>query len=267
MAQTILEELSASAAPGIVQGVVFDPVFSELEKAALRELGWLVVEKNEEGKRGIATPIPFSAAGNAAEPNPHSTGHGGQPNQPRNCLAAGSVFFMPHCPFQLYSNVLWRNWGPSLRDLVIVGNSFTAYDQRIISRTARNNPSNCVLRLAGLTSEYPFAFQPPDLELLSYEGTSEEVLGDSGLMWWPTSSRARSGEEPAVPAGGLLPPGQKDVQAPDGTGGAKRLKKKQRKIKAKILECRFRSEWGSLEALDESNRPPEEWDVGHESTS
>lgn len=33
-----------------------------------------------------------------------------------------SLFFMPHCPYRLYSNVLWANWGSMLQNIAILGN-------------------------------------------------------------------------------------------------------------------------------------------------
>lgn len=33
-----------------------------------------------------------------------------------------TLFFMPHCPYRLYSNVLWANWGQGLANVTILGN-------------------------------------------------------------------------------------------------------------------------------------------------
>ncbi|XP_031553886.1 SRR1-like protein [Actinia tenebrosa] len=41
---------------------------------------------------------------------------------------------MPHCSKLLYNNVLWANWGPALKHVVIVGNGFSSYQQRLPSR-------------------------------------------------------------------------------------------------------------------------------------
>jgi hypothetical protein len=44
-----------------------------------------------------------------------------------------TLFFMPHCGRQLYSNVLWANWSPyQLEKILILGNSFALYEQNMI---------------------------------------------------------------------------------------------------------------------------------------
>ena len=32
------------------------------------------------------------------------------------------LFFMPHCPYQLYNEIIWRNWGLNLKNIIIIGN-------------------------------------------------------------------------------------------------------------------------------------------------
>ena len=71
---------------------VYDPVLGEAELALLRARGCGAPERNEEGRRSVAT-------------------------QERGL----TLFFMPHCGRQLYANVLEANWGPEpLSRLVVV---------------------------------------------------------------------------------------------------------------------------------------------------
>lgn len=40
-----------------------------------------------------------------------------------------TLFYMPHCPMRLYSNVLWANW-ENLENIIIFGNSFVSYQEK-----------------------------------------------------------------------------------------------------------------------------------------
>ena len=43
----------------------------------------------------------------------------------RHGAPKATIFFMPHCPWRLSSNLLWANWDPDLlAGLIIVGNKF-----------------------------------------------------------------------------------------------------------------------------------------------
>ena len=105
---------------GLVRMIFFEPLMTELERTILEdELCVDIIETNERGKR-------------------QANGNGNR-----------TLFYMPHCPMRLYSNVLWANWGDSLRDgrVVIYGNNFHGYDDRILSREERTDPTNAVLKI------------------------------------------------------------------------------------------------------------------------
>jgi hypothetical protein len=38
-----------------------------------------------------------------------------------------TLFFMPHCPYRLYSNILWANWGEQLGNITILGNRYAGF--------------------------------------------------------------------------------------------------------------------------------------------
>ncbi|XP_069475476.1 SRR1-like protein isoform X2 [Ambystoma mexicanum] len=81
---------------------VFDPLFSGPEIEVLKTLGLSVILENEEGKRSIVSP---------------------------------TVFYMIHCGKALYNNLLWKNWSVDiLSKVVIIGNSFQGFEQRLPSR-------------------------------------------------------------------------------------------------------------------------------------
>lgn len=70
---------------------LYDPVLSPEEKEIIELLDCLAIETNEEGKRKVDRD---------------------------------TLFFVPHCPKQLVNNLLWKNWGKSLSQCIIIGNSF-----------------------------------------------------------------------------------------------------------------------------------------------
>ena len=63
------------------------------------------------------------------------------------------MFFMPHCPMRLYSNLLWANWGAPLANVFLVGNSLSGYGQRVMTPERRADATNCVLQLLALEND------------------------------------------------------------------------------------------------------------------
>ncbi|XP_033627439.1 uncharacterized protein LOC117290253 [Asterias rubens] len=85
---------------------VYDPRFTEEEKQILLNLGFNVIQQNEECKR--------AASGT-------------------------TLFYMPHCGKPLYNNLLWANWSTQrLSSIVIIGNSFQNIQERIPSRLLKD---------------------------------------------------------------------------------------------------------------------------------
>lgn len=85
--------------PSVPSLEVFDPVLSATECAVLAALGGTVIPVDERGRRETSAP---------------------------------TLFYMPHCEASLYDGLLEANWRPScLNRLVVLGNSFTAYDQYV----------------------------------------------------------------------------------------------------------------------------------------
>lgn len=76
---------------------LYDPSFTDVENEVLEELGYSLIQKNEEGKR---------------------------------LAEEATLFYMPHCGKPLYNNLLWTNWGQRLQNIVILGNSFNNFSER-----------------------------------------------------------------------------------------------------------------------------------------
>lgn len=105
---------------GSVKMFFFEPLMTDLERTILKDVLFVdIIETNERGKR-------------QAESNGKCT-----------------LFYMPHCPMRLYSNVLWANWGELLWSgtVVVYGNNFHGYDDRILSNEERTDPTNAVLKI------------------------------------------------------------------------------------------------------------------------
>lgn len=102
---------------------IYDPKFSQEESSMLSELNFNVLEHNQEGKRECS-------------------------------VDRVTIFYMPHCGKSLYNNLLWRNWGLQLENIVIIGNSFThmidSTPNRILKKTA-----NYVIKIQPYSTEIP----------------------------------------------------------------------------------------------------------------
>lgn len=103
--------------------LVFDPAFSELEVAALGELGLRLLPENEV-RAAPSQPGPGPCRSPAPAPcSPQEGKH-----QVRD---SPTLFYMVHCGKALYNNLLWRNWAPAaLSNMVIIGNSFKGMQER-----------------------------------------------------------------------------------------------------------------------------------------
>lgn len=207
----------------------FDPACSAEDVALVESYGWQLIDADEEAKRAVA-PAADDNAALASEGGCEATTGDEAPQGEAvaaPAISAGTVFFMPHCPFRLYSNVLWKNWpveptavptgssdaggGASLLRCCVVGNSFDAYDRRTVGAAVA--ASNCVLRLLPYTHEAPLsAAGRRDAELLSRHGVGPEALGDLAVMRWEAGAL-----EAARAAGALEPPPPEEFGVSHGT--------------------------------------------------
>lgn len=85
-----------------------DPIFSSQEKLLLESLNCQVITENLEGKNQIE--------------NNDKT-----------------IFYLPHCPKQLTNNILWKNWGLYLKNIILIGNSFDSLISSTPERILKSN--------------------------------------------------------------------------------------------------------------------------------
>lgn len=80
----------------------FEPLMTIQESNVLQTLGVRIIEENERGKRSV------NDDGDSSDNN------------------YMTLFFMPHCPMSLYTNLFHTNWD-YLREVIIFGNSLNNY--------------------------------------------------------------------------------------------------------------------------------------------
>lgn len=85
-----------------------DPIFSSHELLLLESLNCQVITENLEGKYQIE--------------NNNIT-----------------IFYLPHCPKQLTNNILWKNWGLQLQNIILIGNSFDSLISSTPERILKSN--------------------------------------------------------------------------------------------------------------------------------
>jgi len=144
----------------------FDPACGEHEAEALAALGVRQLDSNDQGLR---------------------------------CVQGPTLLFMPHCPLQLYSNLLWANWGPRLADLVILGNTFSDYGVTV--GNSSEDSGACVFLLAQLCQEIDLrAMLEAELDLES--STDEDfarAFNNTSLMSYPQLLDPHTGSLPTRP--------------------------------------------------------------------
>lgn len=122
---------------------IYDPSFTGSELEVLKILGLSAILENEEGKRGVDSP---------------------------------TLFYMIHCGKALYNNLLWKNWSvDSLSKVVIIGNSFQGFEQRL--------PTRIFLREYGYISK---VLQGTEEKIFPSVPQYSEIFNDTAIHWFPS---------------------------------------------------------------------------------
>jgi hypothetical protein len=128
----------------------YEPCIVGAEKEMLQEVFCVhTLENNDMGK----LPVFNMRQNNATALQQDAEKNGG---------SRYTLFYMPHCPMRLYCNVIWAHWdhicisemvNSRFNPIMIFGNSFHAYDERMISSDQRMDPTNGMLRLVPFINE------------------------------------------------------------------------------------------------------------------
>lgn len=125
----------------------YEPCILPIERELLETVFYVhVLEGNDFGKRHVKS---------MRRRQHHQHQHAGMKSiQTRK--VPKTLFYMPHCPMRLYCNVLWSHW-ECLDSIIMFGNSFHSYDERIISSERRNDPTNGIFRIMTCVKEVSIA--------------------------------------------------------------------------------------------------------------
>jgi len=141
---------------------IFDPVLTGVEQKAAEMLGFTLIMENEEGKRAVHCNNSVNTSENKG-----TVGN----------ITGKTLFYMPHCAKGLYKNLLWKNWQPQiLNKILILGNSFSSYSERLININADQLLYDYVERIT------PFVLEIP---LPAY--SQQEVFNDLSLLFFKQS--------------------------------------------------------------------------------
>lgn len=132
LAQEFLHDNDDSKEANKYNCIVFDPIFNDVEVLVCNSLGLNASKENKFGKH------------NAVHDN--------------DSQYKTTLFFMPHCPYRLYCNLLWQNWS-NLANLIIYGNSFSSYGLRRMHALSseKTDLTDCIVCMESFTIERSLA--------------------------------------------------------------------------------------------------------------
>lgn len=119
---------------------IYDPVFGKLDQLIIERFELELIPRNEEAKR---------------------------------CVSQKTLFFVPHCGKPLYNNILWANWGVGLENIIIFGNSFASYQERLPLHQLKLEASY-IARILPMTHEVK----------LQRFINHDDIFNDTSLHYW-----------------------------------------------------------------------------------
>lgn len=148
----------ASTPDNPITTAICEPMFSAHDAALARHFGIGLLE-NRAGKYSQLEPLPLASQASSTLP---SVGP-----------SKGTLYWMPHCPKELYASLLHCNWHPSaLSNMVIIGNSFadivespnTPLDKTRLGRIFVSNDFASAARIPEYNDD-PFIFNSTSIHI------------------------------------------------------------------------------------------------------
>ena len=152
----------------------YEPCILPVEKELLENVFHVhVIDSNEMGKRTVESMRQEYEAVRVLTPATEASSSSSR----LELNQTHTLFYMPHCPMQLYCNVLWAHWCDifpkstfevetasstdttisttfkEINPILIFGNSFCTYDNRTISSKKRKDPTNGIFRILPYINE------------------------------------------------------------------------------------------------------------------
>jgi hypothetical protein len=152
---------SSNSSNNIIPMYYFDPCMTPAEGEFLKSNSIDVIETNERGKR----PVSHEA-----------------------------LFFMPHCPMTLYSNLLHTNWD-QLDQIIVFGNSLRTYANRLLATTQNDNNNKAAsFKILQVLQPYTHEEEIPmnKDDLADMPGSFEKAFNDSFVTRFAVTSEEQS---------------------------------------------------------------------------
>ncbi|VEU43600.1 unnamed protein product [Pseudo-nitzschia multistriata] len=174
----------------------YEPIMTPQESEVLERLGITVIEENERGRRSV----------NSGDQKGNNDGNDN----------SATLFFMPHCPLSLYTNLLHTNWD-CLRLVAIFGNSLGNYINGGNTSIATDPQRKQALSILEVLQ--PFwevkTLEMDKRDVADRSAYFEQAFNDSSLTYFSATNRSATADMPW--------PERPHLDAPSQDGGGEVL--------------------------------------------
>jgi hypothetical protein len=160
----------------VVSMEYYEPIMTEKEEILLKKLNVNVLTKNERGQRSVDD-----------DDNNNNNGR--------------VLFFMPHCPLKLYTNLLHTNWGDQLYRVVIFGNILPHYitNSMVTANSHIDNEKRNSIQILQLLQPYwkekriPISKQ----DISTRSSYFENAFNDCSFTWFERQPQMDDADKPS----------------------------------------------------------------------